>query len=249
LLCEYSPRKLGVESVASVATAVVALTLTSQRRPRPSSTVRRDDDVMLAAKDDAISGVMHRRRWRRRRRYRRVGGGDGGGGGSDGDERRGFSDGRTFLLHVASVSLLSSSPAFARGFRVSGILLTIHGTGTCSRSIAAREMLRSTVARWMRRRRVPTTTRTCLKRLLPVRKLRYVVCGLILLTPKRNLLFSTRFSFFTRKRKTLLEGSWAFYIIVGLLQYYGFITFITTNRKVIITQAVVVNINNPQLIN
>jgi len=63
---------------------------------------------MHAAKDDAISGVMHRRRRRRRRRYRRVGGGGGGGGdGGSGDGRRDFSDGRTFLLHVASVSLLS----------------------------------------------------------------------------------------------------------------------------------------------
>lgn len=34
-------------------------------------------------------------------------------GGSGG--RRGLSDGRTFLLHVASVSLLSASPAFAYG--------------------------------------------------------------------------------------------------------------------------------------
>lgn len=101
---KYLPRKLGVVSVAST---VVALTLTSQCRPRPSSTVWRDDDVTRTAKDDAISGVMHRRRWRRRRRYRCAGGGGGG--------RRGLSDGRTFLLHVASVSLLSASPAFAYG--------------------------------------------------------------------------------------------------------------------------------------
>lgn len=91
-----------------VTVAVVAVTLTSQRRPRPSSTVRRDDDVMLAAKDDAISGVMHCRRRRRRRRYCRVGGGgcDGGGGGDGSDGRRGFSDGRTFLLHVVSVEFV-----------------------------------------------------------------------------------------------------------------------------------------------
>lgn len=81
--------------------------MTSQYRPRPSSTVWQDDDVTRTAKDDAISGVMHRRRWRRRRRYRCAGGGGGG--------RRGLSDGRTFLLHVASVSLLSASPAFAYG--------------------------------------------------------------------------------------------------------------------------------------
>lgn len=96
---------------------------------------------MLAAKDDAILGVMHRRRRRRRRRYRRVGGGggsSGGGGGDGGGERRGFSDGRTFLLHVASVSLLSPSLAFARDFRVSGVLLVDRGTGARSRSIATR---------------------------------------------------------------------------------------------------------------
>lgn len=33
-----------------------------------------------------------------------------------GGERRGFSDGRTFLHHVASVSSLSPSPVLARGF-------------------------------------------------------------------------------------------------------------------------------------
>lgn len=137
LLREHSPRKLGVESVVAsggTTAAAAALTLTSQRRPRPSSTVRRDDDVMLAAKDDAISGVMHRRRRRRRRRYRRVGEGGGGGGGDGGSGRRGFSDGRTFLLHVATVSLLSPSSAFARGFRASGILPAClpadRGTGT-----------------------------------------------------------------------------------------------------------------------
>jgi len=92
--------------LAAAAVAAAASALTSQRRPRPSSTERRDDDVTRATKDDAISGVMHRRR--RRRRCRRAGGGGGGG-------RRGFSDGRTFLLHVASASLLSSSPALAHG--------------------------------------------------------------------------------------------------------------------------------------
>ena len=54
------------------------LTLTSLRRPRPSSTDRQHDDVTRTSKDDAISGVMHchpRRRLRhhlRRRRWRPV---------------------------------------------------------------------------------------------------------------------------------------------------------------------------------
>lgn len=59
----------------------LALTLTSLRRPRPSSTDRQHNDVTRTAKDDAISGVMHcrpRRRLRHhlrrcRRRWRPVG--------------------------------------------------------------------------------------------------------------------------------------------------------------------------------
>lgn len=59
----------------------LTLTLTSLRRPRPSSTDRQHNDVTRTAKDDAISGVMHcrpRRRLRHhlrrcRRRWRPVG--------------------------------------------------------------------------------------------------------------------------------------------------------------------------------